>query len=62
MSHGNEQRRRKLTKQETFALTPEIQAELNEIVSPMEIFKLVTGLEELIDLLVVQTNLCAQQK
>ena len=28
----------------------------------MEIFELVTGLEELIDLIVVQTNLYAQQK
>ena len=27
----------------------------------MEIFELVNGLEELIDLIVVQTNLCAQQ-
>ena len=52
----------KTNKQEPIALTPEIQAELNEIVSPMEIFELVTGLEELIDLLVVQTNLYAQQK
>ena len=28
----------------------------------MEIFELVTGLEELIDLIIVQTNLYAQQK
>ena len=44
------------------ALIPETQAELKEIVSPMEIFELVAGLEELIDLNVVQTNLYAQQK
>ena len=31
-------------KQKPYALIPEIQAELNEIVSPMEIFELVTGL------------------
>ena len=42
------------------ALIPETQAELKEIVSPMEIFELVAGLEELIDLNVVQTNLYAQ--
>ena len=52
----------KANKQELCALVPEIQAELNEIASPMEIFELVTGLEELIDLIVVQTNVCAQQK
>ena len=47
-------------KQEPYALIAETQAELNEIVSPMEIFELVTGLEELIDLIVVQTNLYPQ--
>ena len=52
----------KANQQEPCALIPEILTELNEIVSPMEIFELVTGLEELIDLIVVQTNLCAQQK
>ena len=41
---------------------PEIQAELKKIVSPMEIFELVTGLEQLIDLNVVQTNLYVMQK
>ena len=39
-----------------------LQVELKEIVSPLEIFEWVTGLEELIDLIVVQTNLYAQQK
>ena len=52
----------KANKQEPYALIPEIQAELNEIVSPMEIFELITGPEELVDLIVVQTNLCAQQE
>ena len=50
----------KANKQQSCALIPEIQAELNEIVLPMEFFKLVTGLEELIVLTVVQTNLYAQ--
>ena len=35
---------------------------MSETASPMEIFELVTGLEELIDLIVVQINVCAQQK
>ena len=48
--------------QEPCVLIPEIQTELNEIVSHMKIFELVTGLEELIDLIVAQTNLCAKQK
>ena len=47
----------KANKQEPYALIAETQSELNEIVSPMKIFELVTGLEELIDLIVVQTNL-----
>ena len=52
----------KANKQEPCALILEIQAQLNEIVSPLEIFEWVTGFEELIDLIVVQTNLYAQQK
>ena len=52
----------KANKQEPCALIPEIQAELSEIVSPMKVFELVTGFEELINLTVVQTNLYAQQK
>ena len=52
----------KVNKQEPCALVPEIQVELNEIVTPMEIFELVTGLEELIDLIVDQTNLHTQKK
>ena len=49
-------RKAKANKQEPCALIPEIQAELKEIVSPIEIFELVTGLEELIDLIVARTN------
>ena len=51
----------KVHKKEPFALIPEIQSELHEIVSPMDIFELVTGPEQLIDLTVVQTNFYAQQ-
>ena len=40
---------------------PEIQPNLNEIVSPIEIFSLVTGLEELLELTVEQWNLYAHQ-
>ena len=60
-SNGNRQKRRKLTKKKPFALIPEIQSELNKIVSLMDIFELVSGPEELIDLTVVQTNFYAQQ-
>ena len=52
----------KANKQEPCALILEIQPQLNETVSPMEIFELVTGLAELIDLIFAQTNLYAQQK
>ena len=52
----------KANKQEPCALIPEIQAEVKEIVPHMEIFELVAGLEELINLTVVQTNLYVQQK
>ena len=40
---------------------PEIQPNLNETVSPTEIFSLVTGLEELLELIVEQSNLYAHQ-
>ena len=40
---------------------PEIQPNLNETVSPIEIVSLVTGLEELLKLLVEQSNLYADQ-
>ena len=39
----------KVTKQEECHLMPEIQYNLNETVSPLEIFSLVIGLEELLD-------------
>ena len=38
-----------------------IQPNLNETVSPIEIFSLVTGLEELLELIVEQLNLYAHQ-
>ena len=53
-------KKEKANKQEPCALIPEIKAKLNKIVSPIEIFQLVAGLDELIDLIVVETN--AQQK
>ena len=40
---------------------PEIQPNLNETVSPIEIFSLVTSLKELLDLIVEQSNLYAHQ-
>ena len=51
----------KVTKQEQSHLVPEIQPNLNETVSPIEIFSLVTGLEELLELIVKQSNLYAHQ-
>ena len=51
----------KVTKQEECHLVPEIQPNLNETVSPTEIFSLVTGLEELLELIVEQSNLYAHQ-
>ena len=40
---------------------PEIQPNLNETVYPIEIFSLVAGLEELLELIVEQLNLYAHQ-
>ena len=40
---------------------PEIQPNLNETVSPIEIFSLVTSLEELLEVIVEQSNLYAHQ-
>ena len=40
---------------------PEIQPNPNETVSPIEIFSLVTGLEELLEMIVEQLNLYAYQ-
>ena len=51
----------KATKQEECRLLPEIQPNLNETVSPIEIFYLVTGLQELLELIVEQSNLYAHQ-
>ena len=51
----------KVTKQEECHLVPEIQPDLNETVSPIEIFPLVTGLEELLEWIVEQSNLYAHQ-
>ena len=51
----------KVTKQEECHLVPEIQPNLNETVSPIEIFSLVTGLEEHLELIVEQPNLYAHQ-
>ena len=51
----------KVTRQEECHLVPEIQLNLNETVSPVEIFSLVTGLEELPELIVEQSNLYAHQ-
>ena len=49
----------KVTKQEECHLVPEIELNLNETVSPIEIFSLVTSLEELLELTVEQSNLYA---
>ena len=40
---------------------PEVQPNLNETVSPIEIFLLVTGLEEMLEFIVKQSNFCAHQ-
>ena len=39
----------------------EIQPNLNETVSPIEIFSLVTGLEELVELIIEESDLYAHQ-
>ena len=53
----------KVTEQGECHLMPEIQKQpkLNETVSPIEIFSLVTGLEELLELIAEQPNLYAHQ-
>ena len=50
-----------VTKQEECHLVLEIQLNLNETVSPIEIFSLMTRLEELLELIVEQWNLYAHQ-
>ena len=52
----------KANKQEPCTLIQEIQAELNKIVSLMEIFELVTDLEKLINLTIAQTNFILSRK
>ena len=53
----------KVTEQGECHLMPEIQKQpkLNETVSPIEIFSLVTGLEELLELIVEQSKLYAHK-
>ena len=51
----------KVTKQEECHFLPEIQPNLNETVSPKELFSLVTGLEELLELIDDRSNLYADQ-
>ena len=46
----------KITNQEECHLVPEIQPNLNETGSPIERFSLVTGLKELLELIVEQSN------
>ena len=51
----------KIIKQEECYFVLEIQPNLNETVSPIEIIYLVTGLEELLELIIEQSNLYAHQ-
>ena len=51
----------KVTMQEECHLVQQIQCDSKETVSPIEIFSLVTGLEELLELIVKQSNLYAHQ-
>ena len=51
----------KIIKQEECHFVLEIQPNLNETVSPIEIIYLVTGLEELLELIIEQSNLYAHQ-
>ena len=56
-----EDQKLKDTKEGECNLVPEIQPNINETVSPIEIFSLVTGFEELLELIVEQSNLYAHQ-
>ena len=47
--------------QEECHLVPEIQPNLNETVSPIEIFSLLIGLEDLLELIVKQSNIYDHQ-
>ena len=51
----------KVIKQEECYFVLEIQPDLNETVSPIEIIYLVTGLEQLLELIIEQSNLYAHQ-
>ena len=51
----------KVIKQQECHLVPEIQPNLNETVSPIEIFLLLTSLEELVEMIAEQSNLYAHQ-
>ena len=51
----------KVTRQEECHLVPEIHPNINETVSPMEIFPLVTSLKELLELRVEEANLYTHQ-
>ena len=51
----------KVIKQEECYFVLEIQPDLNETVSPIEIINLVTGLEQLLELIIEQSNLYAHQ-
>ena len=51
----------KVTKQEECHLVPEIQPNLNETVSLIEIFSLLTSLKGLLELIVEQSNIYAHE-
>ena len=51
----------KVTRQEESHIVPEVQPNLNELVSLIETFSFVTGLEELPELIVEQSNLYTYQ-
>ena len=51
----------KVTKQEECHFMLEIQSNLNETISPIEIFSLVIGLEDLLELIVEQSNIYDHQ-
>ena len=56
-NYGSGPKKQKITKHEECHLGPKIQPNLSETVSPIEIFSLVTGLEELLLLIVEQSKL-----
>ena len=60
-SKKKEKNKKEEFKQEECHLVPERQPNLNETVFPIEIFPLVTSLEELLELIVEQSNLYVHQ-